>query len=107
MPRATTSKTGGILSFFRTADLDIAALVLDLCKDEVSARRQKSAAARARAQAPPSSLVAPAKVRKAAGAKVGVKTRKPTRRRAPVQSRLPEMPEGDGVEQEADDLQPA
>lgn len=49
MPRAIQSRESGIISYFKTADLAIAAVVLNLCKEALSERQQRSAEAKARA----------------------------------------------------------
>ena len=48
MPRAEQSPVSRITGFFRTSNLEVAELVLALCKDEVAVRRKKSADAKAR-----------------------------------------------------------
>lgn len=41
MPRATLSKEGSILAYFRTAPLEVATLILNLAKDVVREREGK------------------------------------------------------------------
>lgn len=52
MPRTVGSPAGKVVTFFRTAELEIAVLMLDLCREEVATRRQRSVAAKARAAKP-------------------------------------------------------
>lgn len=51
MPRAQQSRETQILSYFKTADLNEAALVLRFATDAVKERQHKSAEAKARAKA--------------------------------------------------------
>lgn len=79
MPRAANSKAGSIVNFFRTAPMEVAVLVLGLCKDEIADRNAKVAKIRegqqagkkkaakvkpAKAVAIPAAAIKPAKVRK-------------------------------------------
>jgi hypothetical protein len=50
MPRAEISPAGKIVQFFQTAPIETADLILGLCKDAVTGRKQKSAQAKQRAQ---------------------------------------------------------
>jgi hypothetical protein len=52
MPRATTSKEGAILAYFRTSPLATAQVLLGLAKDEVRERERRSATAKERATPP-------------------------------------------------------
>lgn len=98
MPRAAQSPAAGILQFFRTASLEAATQLLDLCRAEVRGRIGKSQAAKARAVAPP----APAPATAADRPKRKVKARKATVKgagraaKAPVQTVLPDP--GPGAE---------
>jgi len=74
MPRAETSSAGRIISFFRTAPLESADLILGLCKDAVTERKQKSALAKARA-AGPVATATPAAAAPAAGKVKGTRKR--------------------------------
>lgn len=84
MPRAQQSPAGRIVEFFRTSPLETAELVLGLCRDAVSARRQKSTKAKARATKPAesTSTATPAAAPRKAKAKPAKKTRKARTRRS-------------------------
>lgn len=97
MPRAETSPAGRILTFFRTAPLDVAELVVQLAKDTVL-ERKRGAPKDAAAVAPPAAPAKPAAAPK--------KKRSHHKRKAapaPVQPMLEEIP-SDG---EAADAPPA
>lgn len=42
MPRATQSKIGGIVAFFRSASMEVAEAVMDMAKDAIRERKDKS-----------------------------------------------------------------
>lgn len=77
MPRASVSPSGRILAFFRSADLPVARLVLDLARDAVREREQRSAEAKGRAVQRP-------------GEKKGTVRRRPKRRPSPAGPRVAE-----------------
>jgi hypothetical protein len=82
MARAQQSKIGSIVSFFRSAPLEVMDLAFDLVRDEVNGRRLKSREAKARAATPTTPAHAaetPTKRVKAARKAKGV--RKPHKKR--------------------------
>lgn len=78
MPRAEQSKAAQIVNFFRTSQIDVAAMVLGLCQDAVRERKQKSADAKARATTGATAAAADA------GGKKAGKKRAARKRKAPV-----------------------
>lgn len=127
MPRPQMSEIGKIVQFFRTKDLDSASMILDLCKDAVRERLQRSASAKTRAKEPPplagvspagvSASAGPAPVKPAAKKKAKAKAKatkatpakaKPAAPQAPpaIHEEEPLLPGVDDVEDRVGDLQP-
>jgi len=61
MPRSAMSGPGRIVNYFRTAELPVAVLVLDLCRDAVTERTHRSRMAKARATTSPEPPAVPRK----------------------------------------------
>ena len=97
MPRAEQSSAGRIVNFFRTSTLEQATLVLDIVKDVMRDRKQKSSDAKARASAPaaPAPATAATKSKKKAAPK--------RRKKAPKKPTVVPLPLGDQGAGEAGD----
>lgn len=84
MPRATQSKAGGVVAFFRTAPMEVAEAVLDMAKDAIKERKDRSVVIRTaqlKAKKKADSKAGP-KAAPAAKVKDTPKTRKRHRNRA-------------------------
>jgi hypothetical protein len=88
MPRAEQSKAASIISFFRSAPMETASIVLDLCKDEVRGRQQKSVQAKARATAAAAAAPSPKKA----------SAKKSHKKKVPAGPAVVTSPEGGEVE---------
>lgn len=112
MPRAQQSKVGAIVDFFRTAPLESADIVMQLSRDALNARKQKSEKAKERSKTPqtvggPGPAVAAVGAPKKKKAKAKVKAKTPKAPKPPVAETQPTLPDPGmetGVETEADDL---
>jgi membrane protein involved in colicin uptake len=97
MPRATESPASKILTYFRTATMEAAEQLLDLCTSEVKARRSKSAQAKARAKAAPAAETTTTAAAPAAPAPARRKAAKATKAKArktrATRTRVPQGPQ--------------
>lgn len=87
MPRSQQSKEAAIIAFFRTAPMEVASVVLGLCREALKERTTRSVEARERALAAQKKAVAaPQVVDKRTKPKAKAKAKaKPRTRRQPVE----------------------
>jgi hypothetical protein len=104
MPRATTSKEGAILAYFRTSPLATAQVLLGLAKDEVRERERRSATAKERATPPAKEAhILPAKVKaKPAAPKAKPVAKKKSHKKKPNSQPAPDAQEDDFTMRDAD-----
>lgn len=122
MPRPQMSEIGKIVQFFRTQELGSATMILDLCKDAVRERLQRSASAKTRAKEPPAPAAAASATASTSPALAPVKTAAKKKAKAKAKAALKmkppraavsappavheEEPLLPGVDMEVGDLQP-
>ena len=101
MPRSQQSKEAAIVAYFRTADLNVAQVVLKLAADEVKTRVSRSTEARERAVKAQTKAAAPKRVLPSLPpAKHKAKPKAAPRRRQPVEPPYTEDDlNGSGTEQ--------
>ena len=102
MPRATQSKVGSIVQYFRTEDLKVANLAFELVRDALRERNAKAQKAKAPRKATPAEVATappPAPTRKVKKAK-----KKAQRKRTQTQAQVEQVLDGagDGIEQPVD-----